>query len=141
MSVILSIFRSASALDNHVYDPREFGEINSNSNDQPSRDERILMNPLYTDISLGPGGEAPPGNTTHQIRNSFHMYDVVGFENENVHVANTPNAHELPIAHTASNTDTGEYSTLDSNSRYSTLGPTAITHPPGEEGEYSHLHH
>ena len=128
-----------------MYDPRQFGERNPNSNDQPSRDERLLMNPIYADASPKPGQEDPPGNA-HQITNSFHMYEGVEFENrenENVSVKNTPNAYyEVPIACAASNADTGEYSTLENNSCYSILGPSAITHPPGDKEEgYSHLRH
>ena len=111
-----SIFRLVSALDNCVYDLRQFGEINFNSNDQPSRDGRIP--------------------------NSFHMHKGVGFESRENENVNTPKVHGLPIAHTASNADTGEYSTLDHYSHYSNQGPTVITHPPGDgEREYSHLHH
>ena len=127
-----------------MYDPRQFGERNPNSNDQPSRDERLLMNPLYADASSRPGQEDPPGNTAHEITNSFHRCEGVRFENrenENVYVENIPNAYEVPITRAPGSADTGEYFTLDNNSCYnSTLGPSTITHPPGEEG-YSYVHH
>ena len=139
------MLRSAPTLDNPVCDLKLVGEINSDSNNRPSEDERLLLNPLYAATSPVPGGEAPPGSTTHQMQNSFHLYDVVGFENQEnktVYAENTLNAHAVPIARAAGIADTGEYSTLDDNSHYSAHGPSTIPYPPGEEErEYSYLHH
>ena len=82
------IFRSADALDNHIYDLKQ---KNPNSKDQPSQDGRPLTNPEYVHAP-----DNPRGNTTPKTPKLFHMHKSARFvkkENENVYV-NTRNAYD-----------------------------------------------